>query len=148
MRQIVLTPKGHRRLKIVCRNGHPIEHSRIAPNGYYVCRDCERGGRNRYYNSHKDTRSIINALNDRRLRYLRRQEIILFLGNKCVKCGFMDWRALQIDHILGGGTKETHGWSQSKFFDDVRSNREKYQLLCANCNSIKRIENGELPRKY
>lgn len=71
-----------------------------------------------------------------------------FLGDKCTKCGFKDWRALQIDHIDGGGTQQTKGWSQSRLFEDVRSNPQKYQLLCANCNSIKRIENNELSHKY
>jgi len=145
---INLTPKGQRRLRSSCRNGHPIEHCRITPNGYLRCRDCEKEGRNRYYNAHKETRSIINAMNDRKLRYRRRQNVVDFLGGKCVSCGFADWRALQIDHINGGGTRESKGRSQQGLFRDVYAHKDKYQVLCANCNSIKRIENNELSHKY
>jgi len=35
-----------------------------------------------------------------------RFQIIDLLGGKCVVCGFSDWRALQVDHIKGGGYKE------------------------------------------
>jgi len=43
-----------------------------------------------------------------RIRYRRRQRqrVIAALGGKCAKCGFSDWRALQIDHINGGGSIE------------------------------------------
>ena len=32
-----------------------------------------------------------------------RNEIIDLLGSKCIRCGYTDRRALQIDHIYGGG---------------------------------------------
>ena len=35
-----------------------------------------------------------------------RETIIRMLGGKCIKCNFTDPRALQMDHINGGGTKE------------------------------------------
>jgi len=60
-----------------------------------------------------------------------RQKVVDSLGGVCVRCGFSDIRALQIDHI-----------------------KNKYQLLCANCNWIKRYEDkekrelGGAPRKY
>ena len=41
-----------------------------------------------------------------KIRYKRRLKILKFLGNKCIKCGFNDWRALQVDHVNGGGRKE------------------------------------------
>jgi len=143
-----ITPKGYRRLRTTCRKGHPIEHSRMNPQGYMRCRDCERISRNRYYNRHKETRSVINALNDRRLRHKRRQKILSLFGGKCVRCGFSDWRALQIDHKFGGGGRKSKGWSQSKLFSDVRANMGEYQLLCANCNAIKKIINKEDTHRY
>jgi hypothetical protein len=36
----------------------------------------------------------------------KRQELIMVLGGHCIKCGFSDWRALQVDHTNGGGAKE------------------------------------------
>lgn len=71
-----------------------------------------------------------------------RIRLIEYLGGKCVKCGFSDPRALQIDHINGDGnlmrTRSNHGWSQ--FYREIISKKYdgKVQLLCANCNWIKR----------
>lgn len=81
-------------------------------------------------------------------REKERQSVITFLGGKCKKCGFSDYRALQIDHINGGGSKEYKAASSKStyhrtLYKDVRENSQKYQLLCANCNWIKRYEEGE-----
>ena len=70
------------------------------------------------------------------------------MGGKCVRCGFSDPRALQIDHINGGGSKERkeRGFNGNFHRHVLKSfiNKEnKYQLLCANCNWIKRVENNE-----
>lgn len=81
-----------------------------------------------------------------------RKRTIDIMGGKCVKCGFNDQRALQIDHINGGGNRER---KEKKFLgqgntyhkqviDSFTKNEGKYQLLCANCNWIKRSENNEL----
>lgn len=71
-----------------------------------------------------------------------RAAALQYLGGKCVHCGFADPRALQIDHIHGGGRqdirKNGHGW---RFYRRVISTPDgTYQLLCANCNWIKRTE--------
>ena len=80
------------------------------------------------------------------LRYQRRarQRAIAILGGKCVRCGFNDWRALQIDHINGGGNQEIKQIGATGILGKVlRGETEDYQLLCANCNWIKRYEEGE-----
>lgn len=68
------------------------------------------------------------------------------LGNKCIMCGFADRRALQFDHINGNGHKDIK--LITKFYiksvlDSILNNEGKFQLLCANCNWIKRFENNE-----
>lgn len=72
---------------------------------------------------------------------------LTILGNKCVKCGFDDARALQIDHINGGGVRELKKVNGASYWNQVIKsvlNKEnKFQLLCANCNWIKRSENKE-----
>lgn len=68
------------------------------------------------------------------------------LGEACKHCGFSDIRALQIDHVFGGGNAERKkfGSAQPKLYKRVLADTEgKYQLLCANCNWIKRYENKE-----
>lgn len=78
-----------------------------------------------------------------------RDMVIATLGGKCVKCGFKDVRALQIDHVNGGGYKafNTKSFSRETYWRSVlvsySSNKGEYQLLCANCNWIKRYENNE-----
>ena len=86
----------------------------------------------------------------RRWNNNRRRNIIEFLGGKCIKCGFSDWRALQIDHINSDGYKERKergGNNLSKFYarieKDVEERTGKYQLLCSNCNWIKKYESFE-----
>lgn len=68
------------------------------------------------------------------------------LGGKC-KCGFDDIRALHIDHVFGQGNKERReGITNSVLVDMIvkgTADLSKYQVLCANCNWIKRIENRE-----
>ena len=64
-------------------------------------------------------------------------------GQFCKKCGFKDYRALQIDHIYGGGRKELRLYSHTKFLGKVLEKPHLYQILCANCNWIKKSENNE-----
>ncbi len=63
------------------------------------------------------------------------------LGGKCVKCGFADERALQFDHIQAIGRKRPMGWAHYKHLGEAII-AGKIQLLCANCNQIKRHEVG------
>lgn len=63
------------------------------------------------------------------------------LGDECVRCGFDDERALQLDHKIAIGAKRPP--KMHTIYRDVIVSQNKYQLLCANCNWIKRVENGE-----
>ncbi len=65
------------------------------------------------------------------------------LGNQCARCGFKDVRALQIDHINGGGELERKILSQYQLHKKVLAGTTEYQLLCANCNFIKLFEDRE-----
>lgn len=68
--------------------------------------------------------------------------------NKCNRCGFVDSRALQIDHVYGGGNKEHAVIRNSGVYRRALKQPKEYQLLCANCNWIKKAERQEnVPRK-
>ena len=71
-----------------------------------------------------------------------KEQIYSKLGEACYRCGFSDKRALQIDHVFGGGNQEhLEIKNHLKFLKKVLSNEDgQYQILCANCNWIKRIE--------
>ena len=73
---------------------------------------------------------------------LWRQSVIERLGGVCVRCGFDDPRAIQIDHIHGGGNKEAKAFGFKKY-EQMHDHIEDYQILCANCNWIKRHERRE-----
>ena len=73
----------------------------------------------------------------------RRREVLRAFGGKCVRCGFSDWRALQVDHINGGGSKIHREKGTLATWKEALDNRDDHQLLCANCNWIKRYENDE-----
>ena len=74
-------------------------------------------------------------------------------GTSCAYCGFSDPRALQIDHINGGGNAEriaaggTVRFSGWNFYQYLKTNGwpDGYQTLCANCNMIKHEESKLLP---
>lgn len=87
---------------------------------------------------------------------LLKQEIIDLLGNECsnpfnLNHGdfLTDIRCLQIDHVKGNGHFEIekyHGGSRAYYLhilEQIKSGSKDYQLLCANCNWIKRVENKE-----
>lgn len=77
-----------------------------------------------------------------------RKQAMNVLGGVCRRCGMDDERCLQIDHINGGGRKEIMAMSAYTRYMWIRNNSEeakrKYQVLCANCNWIKRHENNEV----
>jgi hypothetical protein len=68
---------------------------------------------------------------------------------KCCKCGFNDLRALTIDHIDNNGAEERRRlfghrmYAGTTFYRWLRKNNypnNGYQILCANCNWIKKVE--------
>lgn len=74
-----------------------------------------------------------------------RSAVIAHLGGACVKCGYCaDSRALQIDHVNGDGrTERKTSWPRQWMRSVLNDTSGRYQLLCANCNIIKRIEQQE-----
>lgn len=84
--------------------------------------------------------------NNKRVNYQRQWRVlaVLKLGAQCEYCGFNDMRALQIDHVNGDGHKERA--VRKSICRNIAldlTDITRYQLLCANCNWIKRIENNE-----
>jgi hypothetical protein len=77
-------------------------------------------------------------------RRKRRQKLVEQFGNKCVKCGFDDPRALQFDHINSDSGGKNRDYDRNKLWNEIEETPERFQLLCANCNTIKRFECNEL----
>lgn len=100
----------------------------------------------------KEEFSNVIKLLDSYLRKLTRKQRIRYLliqkyGAKCKSCGIKDYRVLQLDHVKGGGEKQRKEQSNNHIYKTILDGGEplsKYQLLCANCNWIKKYENSEL----
>lgn len=80
-----------------------------------------------------------------------RKAFIKELGGICETCGFEgDYRAFQIDHVAGNGRTEraligTPQKTRARLY--ILAHRDEYQLLCANCNQIKKIKEKEYGKK-
>jgi len=100
----------------------------------------------------KESTKIKKSIRTNERSRLLREELIQLLGATCTKCGFMDRRALQLDHIKGGGHVERKKFSTIRryinYIKNIEDTKTKLQLLCANCNWIKRYENNEKYTKY
>jgi hypothetical protein len=106
-------------------------------------------GQKKYFQEHKKEIYAQRI----RLTTQKRTTIIEKLGGKCTRCGFTDIRALNIDHINDDGAKERIGYNNRMFYDKLLKMTDeelfsRYQVLCANCNSIKRLEKLEQYKEY
>jgi hypothetical protein len=75
-----------------------------------------------------------------------RQKILAKYGAICIRCGFSDPRALHIDHVHGNGNielRQGYGGGLSYYYRVLKDDTGRYQLLCANCNAIKRHTDKE-----
>lgn len=63
-------------------------------------------------------------------------------GCKCVHCGECKIEFLTLDHVFGGGKKDKRENKISNIYSYLRKlnypNKDRYQVLCFNCNEIKR----------
>ncbi|MBN2263072.1 MAG: hypothetical protein JW735_09170 [Prolixibacteraceae bacterium] len=89
-----------------------------------------------YFKKYAEANKIRNQKWSAQLRL----KVIEKLGGKCKHCGFDDPRALQIDHVNNDGyTERNLITTRVTYLNKVLKDKSgKYQLLCANCNWIKR----------
>ena len=106
--------------KKFCINGHAftVENTYHRANGTTRCRACANDWQNVAYK-------------------LIRAQIFTQYGSGCALCGFSDPRALVLDHLHGGGTKERRQLGVRAMYKRALAFPNEYQLLCANCNMIK-----------
>jgi hypothetical protein len=77
----------------------------------------------------------------------KREELIAILGGKCVHCGYAhDVRALVLDHKDGRGDldRKRVGTRIARYYiNHIDEALDRLQVLCANCNTIKAMEEKE-----
>jgi len=113
-----------------CRNARRQE-LRIKKEGYYATE------RDRYREQH--------LLSCRKLYYRYKAQVLQHYGgdSPACSCGFSDRRALSIDHIEGGGCQHRKEIGAGvNFYRWLVKNSfpEGFQVLCMNCQFIKRYE--------
>jgi len=71
-----------------------------------------------------------------------RRNLLKEMGNRCVRCACAEYEALHIDHVHDDGHKTwgSRGGSRLLYFKIIRQQPDRFQLLCANCNWLKRLE--------
>lgn len=71
-----------------------------------------------------------------------RMALIYVLGGKCQRCGVTDKRVLTVDHPKNDGAehRRTAGAGTAYYRSLLRRLlKEKYNLLCANCNARRKL---------
>ena len=102
---------------------------------------------NKWYPKHRELR--LDRLKEQNWRV--KVEVLTYYGDgkcACVRCSFDDIRGLTLDHINGRGETERRKYvikRGTNFYHWLRKlgYPPGYQTLCANCQSIKRVENRE-----
>lgn len=137
----------------------------------YMCKDCRKKYQQSQYKKHRETRikdsTIWNNNNAARHSKIqkkmeRKVKFVTFVAYtpqedrikgdfpRCHKCGFSDIRALSLDMIKGGHRASGLPFGGTKLYRLLRKQDypDGWQVLCMNCQYIKREENQELRHKY
>jgi hypothetical protein len=71
-------------------------------------------------------------------------------GHVCVRCSFEDKRALTLDHKLNNGNKERKELGERGVYTKAKNTYlpNEYQILCMNCQFIKRCEDKNENQHY
>jgi len=129
-------------------NEYNKEHKEYRKNYYQLNKEkLKEYGRN----NHQKNKDYQNEQNKKYILNLR-TKIIEKYGSKCfnpynINHGdfLNDIRCFQIDHVNGNGRKERKEIKSTVFLKKVLADKEgNYQLLCANCNFLKKIINHEV----
>lgn len=98
-----------------------------------ACKTCKDAyDKNRVMTWGKEKRK----LNQKNYKLRLRQQLLTAYGNRCACCGETTSEFLELDHINGGGNK--HRKTEKRDLYQVAKAedypKDKYRLLCANCN--------------
>jgi len=160
------------RVCYLCQSNKTYKKCWYKYNSGYICLNCYQQNRYRINPVLKILQSKIYQQNNRekqnsyvRKSYLKNRDIrnerlsgnhnihrkryrillLELLGNKCIRCGFSDSRALQFDHINDDGYLDRKLLKNAQgillyYYKHQEEAKNKLQIMCANCNWIKRFE--------
>jgi hypothetical protein len=120
-------PTGPQMYAKILRNGDKQNYQLLCPNCNWIKRH---------------TNAEIGFNPDSQFRRAQKRAFEV-LGSRCSVCGESDFRCLQVDHKLGQGYKERKRLGAATILVKARNNPDEYQVLCATCNWLKRVQNKE-----
>lgn len=102
------------------------------------------------FNSRVSRKSQCVACLGKRERASQRIKFFEAIGNKCFCCGENDVRFLTLDHADDSGAEHRKTLKCHQIYAAARKEgypKEKYQVLCFNCNSGRSANGGVCPHK-
>ena len=138
--------------KGVCKNCYSKTYRKLR---YELKKDIIKERQRKYYRENIDKikeyrKNSVSKIQKTRRKYENsiRLEILIELGNRCVQCGYDDWRGLQLDHINSDGAIDRARFKRPKqlYVYYLKNKKEMFknlQILCANCNQIKKYTHDE-----
>ena len=110
---------------------------------YSTCRRCALKRTERW---RKSSNGLVYMLRKSRSWYARtRSRVISELGGACACCGESEKLFLEVDHIHNDGYAERKGNLLYRRVLAAGCPRDRYQVLCSNCNQGKRRNAGVCP---
>ena len=108
------------------------------PHQKFCCRQCK-------YAEYNHRRRTVLDTN-------RRKEAVQILGGKCILCGTTDKYFLCLDHINDDAKKDKERWTADRvrnlwIIDNLDEARQIFQVLCYNCNNLKRNNREEYDKR-
>ncbi len=105
------------------------------------CKECQRNYARGWYLKNIESQRIFRKQQKRKWKL----ELIKEYGGKCVCCGITEIDFLTIDHIYNDGGKERKTIPGHHLAFKLKQRgwpKDRYQLLCYNCNMAKQYANG------
>lgn len=151
-----ITGGGSKEMRSMTRNGMIrmyVNNPELAKQKLQVlCANCNWIKRHEKQEVQQAKSIVPKTIKQRNDQQRKRNKLMDVLGTSCVSCGYSDRKALQIDHICGGGSKEfrekfNKGYLTflNYYLKHPEEAKEKLQILCVNCNRTKVYKNKELP---
>lgn len=127
-----------------CKEEKPSESFRFDSRGYqhWICKHCAI----KQQSDWAKRNPLRTGGNSAKSRMGRKLKALDLLGGKCVVCGYKNPLALCFDHINGDGylsSKSARSGSVPLILRLGDNAKYSFQILCCNCNMIKKLKNGE-----
>lgn len=117
------------------KSGWGLSANKVRGSGLMglICEDC--GKEYVYKRSAGHTFKRCNSCQSNRRRRERKQQVVSYLGGKCIVCGYsLCIEALEVHHVDPQNKSFTISGNHARSLSSVKKELDKCVLLCANCH--------------